>query len=243
MFIFAVKIFRTMKISSLLSILLISLTQLVSAQDTADNLPPNIFVTGTAEKEVIPDEIFIRIKISEAVINKEKKSVEAQEAELKSSLQKIGINLKNLFLSDAGADYIKVTRRTKDVVSSKEYTLQVQDAATVGKVFEQLDNLQIKDASVARVNYSKSDSLKKVVHVAAILAAKEKAEYLLAALGKTIGNPLNIIEIEYNMFPMMANVRASGNEVGDMNAQNDVEPLQFSKIKVQATIQARFAIK
>ena len=44
---------------------------------------PYIEVTGTAEKEVIPDEIYIGIIIREKYVNKEKVTIEEQEQKLK----------------------------------------------------------------------------------------------------------------------------------------------------------------
>jgi hypothetical protein len=124
-----------------------------------------IEVTGSADQEVIPDEIYINIIIQEKYINKEKVTIESQEEKLRTSLKEIGVDLKNLYLSDANADYIKVKWRTKDVLTKKDYTLKVSNATIVGQVFQQLDKLDITDAFIAKVNYSKLDSLKKEVKI------------------------------------------------------------------------------
>ncbi len=90
---------------------------------------PYIEVTGSADHEVIPDEIYINIVIREKYVNKEKVTIESQEEKLKTFLKVIGIDIKNLYLSDVNADYVKVKWRTKDVLTKKDYTLKVATAA------------------------------------------------------------------------------------------------------------------
>jgi hypothetical protein len=90
----------------------------------ADELP-YIEVDGTAEKEVVPDEIYIGIIIHEKYVNKVKITIEEQEEKLKSGIKSLGIDLENLYLSDANADYVKVRWQKKDVLTMKEYTLKV----------------------------------------------------------------------------------------------------------------------
>src|SRR5688500_13611914 len=98
---------------------------------------PYIEVTGTAEKEIIPDEIYVGIMIREKIVNKEKLTIEAQEEKLKNALKEIGIDIaKNLSVSDLNADFIRVRLRKKDVYAQKDYTLKVADAESLGKVFQ-----------------------------------------------------------------------------------------------------------
>ncbi len=212
---------------------------------------PYIEVTGSASQEVIPDEIYINIVIREKYVNKEKLSIESQEEKLKTLLQEIGVDSKNLYISDANADYVKVKWRTKDVLTKKDYTLKVSTATTVGQVFQQLDKLEITDAFITKVNHSKIDSLKKEVKILAIKAAKNKADYLLVAIGEQTGKPLIVQERENGVTPMSGvNVRGGRSEgvnysrpFIDSISQDKEEVLQFSKIKIEAFIYVKFAIK
>lgn len=211
---------------------------------------PFIEVTGTAEQEIIPDEIYINIVIREKYVNREKITIESQEEKLKAALKQIEVDLKNLYLSDANADYVKIKWKTKDVLTKKEFVLKVSTATTVGQVFQQLDNIEITDAYIARVNHSKIDSLRKDIKIKAIKAAKDKADYLLAAIGEQTGKPLIIQEREGSY---ASNV--TSNYVGQLNevamlghvynrAKADGETdIQFKKIKVQSTIYIKFLIK
>jgi uncharacterized protein YggE len=217
-------------------------------QSEADPLGgrPYIDVTGVAEKEVVPDEIYIRILIRERQNNKEKITIAQQEEKLRTALTSIGVDLANLYLSDANADFIKIKRKPTEVVTQQEYTLKVATATQVGLVFQQLDRLEIIDAGIARVSHSQLDSLKKEIKIAAIKAAKKKADYLLAALGEQTGKPLHIFEIEIGFMPMVSAVMQSPKMEKIANVSDEasgVEELQFNKIKLEARIGVKFAIK
>lgn len=212
---------------------------------------PYIEVIGTAEKEVTPDEIYIGIIIREKYVNKAKLTIEEQEEKLKTAIKSLGIDLTNLYLSDANADYVIIRWQKKDVLTKKDYTLKVSTAATVGEVFLELEKLEITDAFISRVNYSKMDSLRKEVKIQAIKAAKDKADYLLTAIGEQTGKPLVVKENEIlpNMILENGNVRGSRfSETeyyvdGIKIKSDDLNEIQFQKIKIQTSIYVKFSIK
>jgi uncharacterized protein YggE len=214
---------------------------------------PYIEVTGTAEKEIIPDEIYIGIVIREKYVGKVKTTIEEQEGKLKEALKTIGIDLANLYMSDVNADYIKISWQKKDLITKKNYSLKVSDATTAGKVFQVFEQLEITDAYIAKVNHSKMDSLLKEVKMMAIKAAKEKADYLLKAIGEQTGKPLIINEISTGSWPLsnVSNVRGnrSDNQFQIIDGVNFIDgeignyEIQFQKIKIQSTIYVKFSIK
>jgi uncharacterized protein len=233
-------------------VLLLTANITVFGQTTSDNEKekPYIEVTGTAEKEIIPDEIYISITIRERQEGKEKITIDKQEENLKESLKSIGISLDNLFLSDANANYISVKWMKKDVITKNEYILKVGDALTVGRVFEKLDDVKINDAYISRVSHSKLDEFKKDVRIMAIKAAKEKADYLLSAIGEQTGKALKVYEQSpsYKINDSNLNI-ISGRSVNSSLLQDGVimnesdKIIQFQKIKLQAAIYVKFEIK
>lgn len=209
---------------------------------------PYIEVTGTAEKEVIPDEIYINIVIRERYSGRDKITIDTQEENLKTALKSVGVDISNLSLSDANADYVTVKWFSKDVLTKKSFTLKVANATTVGEVFQQLDKLEINDGYISKVNHSKIDSLKKEVRIMAINAAKDKADYLLSAIGEQTGKPLVVQERENaNIQSQELNVRGSRSEAtayyvdGSKMKSDDV--VQFRKIKIQSALYVKFQIK
>ena len=157
---------------------------------------PFIEVTGTASREVIPDRIFISIVLSDKIVDKEPYSIQSQEQKLRQSLSKINIDLNNLYLSDANSEITRYKKKETGFKVTKEFTLQVKNADEVSKVFKELYAINIKEGSITKTESSKIDSLRKEVRIAAIKAAKNKAEYLLTAIGEQIDKPLEIREQE-----------------------------------------------
>jgi len=133
-----------------------------------DNQPPFIEVTGTAEMEVIPDEIYIAITIREDDEGRVKRSVEEQEKDLKNAIIELGISLENLELTDANANYIHVKWKKKKAISRTDYRLKVSSAEEVVGVFEKLDELKIKSGRIVKVSHSKIKEFEKEIRVKAI---------------------------------------------------------------------------
>ena len=220
----------------------------MNAQTVAEQAPkPYIDVTGTAEMEIVPDQIFVSITIREKTVNKEKITVEKQEELMKNKLKELGIDLSNLSLSDADADYIKVRWKEKEVIASKEYTLKLKTAAEVSKVFEEMDKLGIDNLDIARVHHTEMPRFRKEVKINAIKAAKEKADYLLTAIGEAPGKPIYVIEQDFQEYRptgrsagAYSNVSQSYETVGGAPLADEIS---FSKIKLQYKISARFEIK
>lgn len=209
---------------------------------------PVIEVIGNAEKEVIPDEIYVSITLSERIEGKDKITVEAQEAALKEMLLALNISLENLFLSDANANYVKIKWASKEVVTRTEYLLKLGDAMTVGKVFEKLDELKIKGAHISRVSHSKIEELKKEVRIMAIKAAKNKADYLLAAIGQETGKAIKVYEQSptFKLDDSNLNIRGNRDDASYYYINGELDNsrvIQFEKIKLQATIYVKFEIK
>jgi len=210
---------------------------------------PYIEVTGTAEMEVEPDEIFIRIVIKERYENRTKVGIEEQEEKMKTALKSINIDLTNLYLSDANADYVKISWRKNNLITKKEYTLKVSNATTVGKVFMELEKLEITDAFIERVSHSRIDSLQKEVRIIAIKAAKEKADYLLSAIDEKTGKPLKIVENPQQIwYANGINNQESNTKIivsgGIPNSYGDIEnEIKFEKIKLSSSIFVKFEIQ
>jgi uncharacterized protein len=239
-----------MKIPRQILLIVIIFLTISAYGQTKTEEQPYIEILGTAEKEVIPDEIYIKIIIQEKYVDKTKVTIEEQEGKLKQAITSIGVDLTNLVLSDVNSDYVTIYRRTKGMLTKKEFTLKVKDAAVLNMVFEELDKLDITDASISKVNHSKMDSLIKEIKIKALKAAKDKAEYLLTSAGKQLGEPLVIREIEIpgtnNYSGSYKGMRNDGTVyfVDGVRVRGEDNPqLQFQKIKIQTTIYAKFSIK
>lgn len=224
--------------------LIILLPFLSGAQDLVNNRA-FIEVSGTAETFVVPDEIYLQIVLQERMEGKEKITIDRQETELKKHLKDLGFDLSNLSLSSANADYRSVRKREKDVLISKSYVLKLNTTDQLAKVYDRLDKMNAFDAFVQRVANSKIIDFQKDTRIKALKAAKEKVDYLLAAIGQQAGTALQITEIENYVEegpsqPRLMAVKSLNMISEDL--QTPEESIAFTKIKVRSAYQVRYEI-
>lgn len=208
---------------------------------------PYIEVTGRSEMKVVPDQIHIAIELKERGSGSNKVTVEKQELELKEAVKSLGIDAANLTLSDAIADYVPKKFRKDDVVETKTYELKVADAEMVRKVFKELDRLEIENARIDRVSHSKEIEFRKEQRIKAIQAAKEKADYMLTAIGERTGAALivreEIEEAGYRNVQLRAQA-FSNTRMQESFGGSDYEPMgiAFSRITISAAVYVKFGV-
>ncbi len=222
-------------------IILLFMVPVYGQVNSATEEKPYIEVTGTAEQEVIPDEIYVDIEIG---ASKTKSAVE-QEEKLKALVKELGISLSDMSLTDALTNYVKVRQKSGNLMIGKSYTLKVKDAMTVGQLFYRLDKDDIAEAHISRVDYSGMDSLRKSVKIRAIKAAKAKADYLLEAIGSKTGKPLVIHESEVAPYAALnSNVNQyAANATFDEYQSKYKQELEFQRMKVRSSVYIKFSIQ
>jgi uncharacterized protein len=213
------------------------------AQDTKNFIDQNyIEVTGKAELEIVPDQIYIQILINETDY-KGKESLEILERNMLKKLQEIGIDLKKDFaVKDISSNFKNYWLKKTDIFTSKEYQLIVHTAPVAGRVFRELEALGISNISIIKVDNSEMEKYKKEVKVNAIKIGKENAVSLAEAIGQTIGKALYIRENE-PFYPMQANtmmIRGKGAAMDESYTEPDLE---FEKIKLEYSVQVFFELK
>ncbi|MBK9283792.1 MAG: SIMPL domain-containing protein [Sphingobacteriaceae bacterium] len=210
-----------------------------------------IEVTGTSETEVTPDEIYISITLKEKGDSKEK-SIEKQEDDLKSGLKGVGIDMANLQLSTANADFRKIKTFKKDVVTSKSYILKVNNVDLVDKVYKLMDELNVFDAYISKLNHSKITELTAENREKAVVAAKNKAKALAMAVGNNIGIPISIIETANSVDTSPYNNRYYRGSYASNVAQSlsspesldsDGDEISFKKIKIRSSFLVKYELK
>jgi|AGTN01.1.fsa_nt_gi Uncharacterized conserved protein len=207
---------------------------------------PYMEVTGKAEIEVAPDEIYLQILLREADI-KNRGSVDDQEKRMIQALEQLGIDTqKNLKIKDVISNFKYKVFSQKEILLSKQYELMVHDGRTVGQVLLTLENIGVSNVSVTRVDHSNIEKFRHDVKVNAIRVAKEKAQDMAQAIGQTVGKALYVQEVDIERFaPQYSNVavRAMGATSLDMELKDKVAPLDFETIKLQYSILCRFELK
>ncbi|HEY0029449.1 MAG TPA: SIMPL domain-containing protein [Bacteroidia bacterium] len=165
----------------------------VTAQDT--KIEHSVKVIGTAEMEIVPDEIYMSVTLKEYTKDKKKFTIEELEKNFVSFIEKVTMtDKKDIKMDNMSAYILSMKRRNKDEVISKSYDVKFKNSQQVSQLYSVMDSLGISRAYVSKYSHSKMDEYKKQIKINAIKAAKEKANYLLEAIGEKAGKALSVGE-------------------------------------------------
>jgi uncharacterized protein YggE len=224
-----------------LTVLFIFLFLAGNAQTKSFIDQPYIEVGGSADTMVTPDEIYIKINISEKD-TKNKTSVEELERKMFDALKSMGIDVgKNLTTSDISSNFKTYLLKSKDIMKSKEYMLKVKDAVTATKVFIKLEDLGISNTSIDHVDYSDMEGMKNLMRAKAIANAKARAIALTKPLQQEIGPAIFISDNE--VYPVRPLVRNAKINMYEASADQELPAIDFEKIEVSSNINAKFILK
>lgn len=232
-----------------LTILALMLFFIHSANSQTKNFidQPYIEVSGSADTSVTPNEIYIRIILSEKD-TRDRVSIEEFEQKMVAALKGLGLETeKDLATSDMTSNFKTYLLKSKDVIKTKIYTLKVTDAVTASKVFMKLEEIGISNTSIERVDHSDLNNLKNKMRTKAILDAKERAVALTNPLNQTVGSAINIVDTDNNISQQLqgrvAGIQIRGISSIQSDGYMDLPKIEFEKIKVTAGINAKFILK
>ncbi|MDB5250605.1 MAG: hypothetical protein JWQ40_4999 [Segetibacter sp.] len=212
-----------------------------------------INVAGSAEMEVIPDEIYVQVELRE--YDKKaggKVDIESiKNAFLKAALS-IGLSETDISVQGyQGWDgnywwYKKNKKKNPDLKASIIYQVKLATTTKMDELVQKLDDEATQNFFISRVSHSKIQEFKKQLKIRAVQAAKEKATYLADAINEKPGEALTInepSEIQHYPQPVYANrmmkVESAQMDAGGTQAVN----IDFKKIKLQFEVNVVFAIK
>jgi uncharacterized protein YggE len=218
--------------------MLLTLPFCVLAQETFKE--PFIEVTGTAYREIEPNEIYVMILLKEFEENRQKTSLEKLEKDFYNAVKAAGIDRNRVELADAGSDVDDFRRRDKEAYRAKTFQIKLTSAVELEKFIEKLSAVKVDAADVTRLHHTDYEKLKLELKIEALKIAKAKAETLVESIGSEVGKPLMIRDFHFAQpyMEMNANVQLMKMEDGPQTA----EPIGFRKIKMQAQITAQFEI-
>ena len=215
-----------------------------------------IEVTGTSEVEIIPDEIHFVIGIKEyfeeefdGVSKPEeyrtKVRIEDIESRMREALHSIGITDSDIRTQDVG-DYWR--ERGLDFLIGKNLDITLHDFTMIDKIISVIDTKGVSSMRIGEM--SNKDILKyhEQGKKDALLAARDKAEYMAEALGEKIGKVLSIVEhgggtdhytVVQNSKLSMDSAAFGSAEAAPAASASDA----FRTIKYTYSVTCRFALK
>ncbi len=231
---------------SILSGLLLSIVNIVFSQTKNFIDQPYIEVNGYADTLITPNQIFIKIIISEKD-SKDKISLEELENKMIATLKNVGIKTEqDLTTSDMLSNYKFYFLKQKDVLKTKEYILKVTDAQIASKVFILLEDLGISNTSIEKVDHTDLKRIENICRIRAIEDAKSKAIAMTKPLMQTVGNAILIIDTDQNLENQLQG-RLSGISIrgyGLAEKQKFEAPkIEFEKIKAKSNLNVKFILR
>ncbi len=232
-----------MKFKLALSVFVILIVFSVSAQQSK-----YIEVVGSAEMSIEPDEFIFVIGIEEYWKEEFEKNKEFEdyknkikiseiEGKLIKDLNDLGIKTKQIKSTDVG-NYWR--HRGKEFLVSKKLEITLTEFKLINKIISKIDTKGIDYMAIGELKNKDLVNYRKDIKKQALLAAKEKATYLLETLGKDLGDVISITEINaQNHFPTQMMSRSNTLMSSSENTQAEHE----KKIKLRYEINAKFEIK
>ncbi len=208
-----------------------------------------ISVTGTAEREIVPNEIYIRIIINEND-SKGKTPVAEQEKRMIDVLRRQGINVdKDLKVGDMSGDLTYYVFRRDRVNTSKSYILKVDSAEKLAKVFRGLSDIDISQMGLVKVTRDDIDKIEMELRAEAMRNAREIAETMAGAIGQNVGRAFAVNDNNYgsagviyydNAMPVarakMEMLSATAEGVDDVS-------LEFRDLHMEHSVNVRFVLE
>ncbi len=227
------------------SIIFMCIATMTLAQ-TATHTQKKISVTGTAEMEIVPDEIYFRVVLREYLKDKNKVSLDKLEKELNQAVAAAGIAKEDFTIEQvSGLSWSRKRKSDAELYNSKSYIIKVSEPSKIDQVLNNISAESVYSVDIRNYSHSKIAEYKKQLKIEAIKAAKTKATYLLEAIGEKIGGAIDISEYDNAPIPQPVMYRNYKVESYDSisDSDNDNSDIGFQKIKLQFQVNTTFAIQ
>jgi uncharacterized protein len=210
--------------------------------------PKTISVNGSAEMEIVPDEIFVQIRLGEYQKKGETvKSLEKIKAEFLAAYKSTGMpdSLISIAAYSGANNYYEQKKKKKptDMLAEITYQVKFSSSKQMDALVEKLDDEATKSFLIVSTSHSRITEFRKQLKIKAVQAARDKGIYLSEAIGEKLGDAITINEPTewqpvYNAYSQMA--LRSNTAVTEDAGSTEVD---FKKIKLRFEVQVTFALK
>ena len=225
------------KIFIRLSVVLLMSVIAFSALAQTTEMIPTVAVNGQSRIRVLPDEIYLSIRLDESD-TKGRLPIEEQRRKMFSALKRAGVDAeKQLSVQDMSSSYFRRSRSLEATL----YELKLSSAEAVRKVFDELDAVGITNVNVTRTSHSDMEGLRSEARQKAIQNAQQRARELAEAIGQSIGACYEISDYTTSVQPVyrknMLMATATAMDTVAAEAEPDV---QFEQIEISYSVSAKF---
>ena len=225
------KIFIRLSVVLLMSVIAFS----ASAQTT--EMIPTVAVNGQSRIRVLPDEIYLSIRLDESD-TKGRLPIEEQRRKMFSALKRAGVDAeKQLSVRDMSSSYFRRSRSLEATL----YELKLSPAEAVRKVFDELDAVGITNVNVTRTSHSDMEGLRSEARQKAIQNAQQRARELAEAIGQSIGACYEISDYTTSVQPVYRKNMLMATATAMDTVAAETEPdVQFEQIEISYSVSAKF---
>lgn len=221
--------------------------------------PKTISVTGSAEMDIVPDEIYVQVDLKEYKKKGENKvELEKIKTEFLEKCRNIGIadsliSIASYEGSNYNYWYWRRKKKDPDLYAGISYQIKFKESKKMDQLIDVLDDDATTNFQIVRATHSKIQEYRKQLKMQAIKAAKEKGNYLTEAVNERLGEAITIVEPEE---PNVANLLDNNNYRVSQYANSNyafmkdagksydaTTPVDFKKIKLRYEVQMVFALK
>ncbi|MBQ5618446.1 MAG: SIMPL domain-containing protein [Alistipes sp.] len=225
------KIFIRLSVVLLMSVIAFS----ASAQTT--EMIPTVAVNGQSRIRVLPDEIYLSIRLDESD-TKGRLPIEEQRRKMFSALKRAGVDAeKQLSVQDMSSSYFRRSRSLEATL----YELKLSSADAVRKVFDELDAAGITNVNVTQTSHSNMEGLRSEARQKAIQNAQQRARELAEAIGQSIGACYEISDYTTSVQPVYRKNMLMATATAMDTVATETEPdVQFEQIEISYSVSAKF---
>mgnify|MGYP001271669533 CR=1 FL=1 len=227
--------------------------QTISAQPNYTNRQRTIEVMGSAELELVPNEIYVQVTLREYQRKNEPKvNLETLKTRFLAACRQAGLPDTAITVAAyQGYDrwQWRSQRRTPDMMATISYQLLFSNTAQMDKLVDLLDDEGTAAFTITRTSHSQLAEYRKQLKIEAVKAARAKAMYLSEAIGEKTGKALTITEPQEMHGPhqpiasqtYLANAPLKPMDLAGM--PNEGDGINFKKLKLRYEVLVVFELE
>lgn len=213
--------------------------------------PRTITVSGNAEMEVTPDEIYVQVYLKE--YDKKgggKVTIDKIRQDFLTAVRSLGLPDTAITVSRYDANnynpWWRKKNKKEELHASITYQVMLRNTAQIDRLVDLLDDNATQNFYISRTTHSRLDEFRRNLKVQAVKAAKEKAQYLAGAVNENVGVAVTINEPgEYYQpyYGDMAPSRMMKAEMAQSTAAPEQPQADFKKMKLRYDVTVVFELK
>ena len=207
-----------------------------------------IEVIGYSQREIVPDELYYEVEISDYKEGREYIQLEELDRQFWKIVSELEISDERIEIDDTNSRKLEYRRKKSEVIRSKTYRIKFSEINDLDKFAIEVEKIKIERSGIADINYSRLEELEEELKIEATINAKSRAEKILSSIGEELGRVKQITELyqngyqEYLLEQYLTIPRLVMNVERGMLG-SDSGNVKFKKIKFRTTIKIIFEIK